>query len=241
MENRFVMITEILIGSYIVLAIIVFLIVYNELSWRKWVVPLLPLTIVIFLLASLTVEFRVEILILAIAILLLSISDFMFENAEGISTLALILGLGHTVIIAGLFTVYAFNLGTGIVNYVLILTVAIITGLGAKQFINEPQELRMPIFVYLVSIILQFAGGLAVLLLGLQDVIREPNIALHFGLWGILLFFSDVIVANRAFPNEGHQLPILGMDEKRQTTAILIIYYTAMITLFALPVQLLTV
>lgn len=157
-------------------------------------------------------------LVLAIALLMLALSDMLFElslEKPNLFALAMVFGVLSGFTIAILFNVTAHAAGVPLWQQGIFALVGIALLAVVYSYLEVEPGLKIPVYVYLVQAVLLFTGGVSSLVSG--------NV--FFGIWGIFIFISDSLVGIRAFPSAKRPIPWL--DKRRILLLILLLYYPA--------------
>lgn len=155
---------------------------------------------------------------LAIALLLLAMSDFTFERSianESYFPLAILFGVVSGFIVGITFVWNALDQGTAPAIAFACFLMSTIAAVLVYRLLEVPPALRIAIVIYLLQAVVLLAGGLLSLLVG--------NYA--FAIWGIFIFLSDSLVGIRAFPNK--ERPMRWLTPYRILLLIITIYYAA--------------
>jgi hypothetical protein len=196
---------------------------------RKGLVsPLLPIFLGIITLLSSLLAGNPKYLGISFGIgfLLLGFSDYFFDlGKDNLFPVAIGLGLISGLLIGVVLHIYAFNLGVNLFYYFIGSAIAIGAGFLVLFFADPPKEFKIPVYLYIVQIVILLAGGIAAGFVGNY----------YFLLWGILLFISDSLVGIRSFPNEKRKVP--GLTVNRILMLILLVYYTAMFVMIKWAVE----
>ena len=83
------------------------------------------------------------------------------------------------------------------------------------RYLEVENDLKIPVYIYLVQAVLLLTGGLSALYIG----------NFYFAIWGIFIYISDTLVGIRAFPNPQKPIPVL--TTQRILFLIIVIYYAA--------------
>lgn len=157
-------------------------------------------------------------LTLFVALLLLAISDGLFERSAdkpGLFPLAMIFGVISGFIIGISFNVVAYLAAVPVLVHVGCFIVGGIMAVSVYRYLKVEAALKVAVYIYLVQAVILLAGGLACIFA------KEYP----FAVWGIFLFVSDSLVGIRAFPNPDRSIGWL--NPRRMLQTILAIYYTA--------------
>ncbi len=161
-------------------------------------------------------------LVIFSALIMLSISDFMFERSAknaNLFPIAMVFGVLSGFTIGILFHVTAYSKGIPWWIQSIFAVAGIISAIWVYRYLQVDQALKMPVYIYLVQAVLLLAGGLSSLYVGNY----------YFAIWGIFIFISDSLVGIRAFPNP--QKPIRWLDTRRILFLIIVLYYSAQFAL----------
>lgn len=209
-----------LIFTFVVLMIISAFMQAEDNAYKKYVSPALTgFCGIIILVGALSGNVPMQSgLVLFIALLLLAMSDYMFESSEANPNrfaIAMIFGVisGFTISILFNFLAYVENIPLWIQG--LFVGVGIVASMIVYRYLDVERPLIIPVLIYLVQAVILLAGGLSSWYVG--------NYA--FAVWGIFIFISDSLVGIRAFPNP--KKPIGWLDTQRILFAIIVLYYSA--------------
>lgn len=157
-------------------------------------------------------------LTLLIALILLALSDFMFERSaqnENLFPIAMILGVLSGFAIGILFNILANAAGLPLWIHGIFLILGIAAGIFVYQYLKVDDSFKIPVYIYLVQVMILLTGGMGSLYIG----------KFAFAIWGIFIFTSDSLVGLRAFPNP--ERPIKWLDTRRILFLIIVLYYSA--------------
>ena len=155
---------------------------------------------------------------LAAALILLALSDLMFERSsqnDGLFPVAMVFGVLSGFTIGILFNLTAFNKGIPLWWWTFAALFAVLLTIYMFRFLKVESAQKVPVYIYLVQAVVLLTGGLSSL--------YTQNYA--FAVWGIFIYISDTLVGIRAFPSI--ERPIRWLNARRILFLIIVIYYSA--------------
>ena len=160
--------------------------------------------------------------ILFLALFMLAASDFSFERSArnpNMFTIAMVLGVLSGFAIGILFILDANTQGVPLWVMGVSILMAVLAAVFVYRYLEVPDDLKIPVYIYLVQAVLLLSGGLLSLYIG----------SYSFAVWGIFIFISDALVGLRAFPSS--KRPIRWLDVHRILFLIIVLYYSAQFVL----------